>query len=369
YQLSEDAVTWKYWNGSAWVLAGAFDYNSVTVVNNNISDFPTDADKIYVKAIFISDGTQQVELDLNEIGYVINTDPNVYAGTNKNAIYNVAIYPFSDAIFFDAEANIVKIEWKEEGGTYTEISQGAYSTFLEAVQAFSYIPTHSGNKTLYLKVTDSYDATVEDTMVVNVNQVTVTVNIKDSSGNHLPDVTFDAGDSSESSIQSSPFSFTYDIGTWSSTVSKTHFDSLTQSNIISILTTEVDYTMSRETKIDELKINITAPRKYTLGDTFTLDGKIDTNLTNYKIRCEIHDKDGHSVQLATENSGGSDSQIEIFNAANGEFIIICAKDLTDSFNEEAIIEIEIENSSGQVRTIFKENIIFNSEDLTWTEPS
>jgi len=369
YQLSDDGITWLYWNGSIWATAGATDYNTEAECEANMLSFDATADKIYVKAFLISDGTQKVELDENQAGYVINTAPSVYAGLNKTAIYNTEITPFSDCLFSDAEGNIVKAEWKEEGGAYAEISQGAYGTLLEAVQAFTNAFTHSGNKNVYLKITDSYDAYTEDVLIVNVNQVTITINVKDSSGNHLPNFTWDAGDSSESSTQSSSFSFTYDIGTYTATLSKNYFDSLSESNTITIATTELNFTMSQETRIDELITNIDAPEYFVLGDTFTLAGQIDTNLTSYKIRCQIYDKDGNEVQLATSNSGGSDSQIEIINASTGEFIITCAKDLTDNFKNDITIEIEIENSSGQVRTIFKENFNFEDEDLTWTEPS
>ena len=369
YQLSDDGVTWLYWNGFIWATAGASDYNTEAECEAHMLDFDPTADKIYVKVFLISDGTQKVELNENQVGYVVNTAPLVYAGLNKTAIYNVAITPFSDCLFSDAEGNIVKAEWKEEGGSYVEISQGAYSTLLEAVQAFSNAFTHSGNKNVYLKITDSYDAYTEDVLVVNVNQVTITINIKDSKDNHIPDVTFDAGDSSDSSVQSSPFSFTYDIGTYTATLSKTHFDSLSESNTITIATTELNFSMSRETRIDDLIANIDAPDRFILGDTFTLDGVIDTNLTSYKIRCQITDSDENEVKLATSNSGGSDAQIEIINASTGEFIITCAKDLTDNFLNNINIEIEIENSSGQVRTIFKEDFYFEDEDLSWTEPS
>lgn len=369
YQLSDDGITWLYWNGTFWDIAGASDYNTASECVAHMLDFDATEDKIYVKAFLISDGTQKVELDENQVGYVINTVPSVYAGLNKTAIYNTAMTPFSDCLFSDAEGNITKAEWKVEGGVYVEISQGAYATLLEAVQAFTNAFTHSGNKNVYLKITDSYDASSEDVLIINVNQVTITINIKDSKENHIPNVTFDAEDSSESSVQSSPFSFTYDIGTYTATLSKNHYDSLSESNTISISTTELTFTMSQETRIDELKVNIDAPEQYVLGDTFNLSGVIDTNLTNYKIRCSISDKSNHEVQLATENAGGSDSQIEILNAASGEFIIICAKDLTDDFDENATIEIEIENSSGQVRTIFQEDIIFEDENLDWTSPS
>lgn len=366
YQISEDTITWYYWNGSVWASAGSSDYNSSAEINVNISTFPTVADKIYVKAFLISNATQKVELDLNEIGYIINTNPNLYAGTDKTVIYNVSMAPFSDATFSDAESNIVKVEWKESSGSYVEIFQGAYTTLLEAVQAFSYTPTHSGNKIIYLKVTDSYDASTEDMMVVNVNQVNVTISIKDSNNNNIPSVSFDAGDSSTPSTESSPFIFAYDIGTFTVVLTKSHFITVSEENTISIATTSLSFTMTRETRLDELVINVNSLRKFTKGDTFTLDCNVDADLTGYKIRCQLTDSEDNEIKLATANAGGLVDEIAMVNIETGEFIITVAKDLTDDFTDKVHIEIELENLDGQVRTAFLKDVIFSDENLDWT---
>jgi hypothetical protein len=79
YQLSDDdGATWKFWNGSAWAnVVGATDYNSATVVNTNITTFPTTTKKIMWKAFLISNGTQQVILDNINITYTENDLPDV----------------------------------------------------------------------------------------------------------------------------------------------------------------------------------------------------------------------------------------------------------------------------------------------------
>ncbi len=369
YQISGNGTDWYYWDGSVWSIAGISDYTSASDCDSYIMNFIDTTDKIYIKAFLISDGSQATELDANQVGYVINTAPFVYGGTDKNAIYNVSTTPFSDCLFSDAEDNILKAEYKEEGGSYIEIPQGAYSSLLDAVKAFSYTPTHSGNKTLYLKITDTYSISSEDTMVINVNQVNVTINIKDSNGNHLSNVTFDAGDSSADSTQNSPFTFTYDIGTFTSTVSKTFFDSVTQENTISISTTSIDYTMEKETSIDDLIMSVDYPNEFVLGDTFNLDCKVNINLTGYKIRCSIKDVSGNLVSLGTANTGGSDSEINIYNPASGNFMIICAKDLTDDFDNDIYITIELENTSSQVRTMIDKKVYFSKDRLTWTDAS
>jgi len=364
YQLSEDAVTWKYWNGSIWTTAGITDYNSATVVNNNINDFPADTDKIYVKVFFLSNGLQQVELDLNEVGYIINTVPYVYAGTNMTAIYNVEITPFSDCLFSDAEGNITKAEWKIEGGDYAEISQGVYSTLLEAVQAFEYTPTHSGNKTIYLKITDSYEASSEDNLVINVNRVSISITIKDEYDNNIPNVLFNPGDGSEASLKSSPFTHVYYIGSWTATGTKNRFEDLSEAVTISIASTSLDFEMEKENLSYE--ISLTLPEKIFRGDSVTIDAKVDNNITGFKIRAEIFDNNGNSIKLANSASGGSDTEIEMVNPSIGEFSIYITKDTTDSFNLNSKIEIELVNTDDKVVTIYRGNLKFEEEQINWT---
>jgi len=222
---------------------------------------------------------------------------------------------------------------------------------------------------IYLKITDSYDASTEDVLIVNVNRVNITINIKDINGNNLPNVTFDPGDGTGSSVVNSPFTLTGYIGTYTALLSKTFFNNLSEAYTLTIASTSLSFTMTRVKLMDELKISIDAPVKYTLGDSFTLDCVIDTDLTDYKIRCEISDNSLNEVKLATANSGGSDSEIEVYNASTGQFIIQVAKDLTTDFNKKSKIEIEIENSDGQVRTIWKKDIEFKTENIDWTDPT
>lgn len=368
YQLSDDGSIWLYWNGSIWALAGASDYNTSGDCNAHLLDFDASADKIYVKAFLISDGSQKVELDLNAVGYVINTEPSVYAGTNKNVIYNVATTPFSDCLFSDAEGNITKAEWKEEGGTYVEIFQGAYSTLLEAVQAFNYTPTHSGNKTLYLKITDTYDAANEDTMIVNVNRVTVTINIKDSEGNHLIGAIFTPGDGGASIDSDSPYSYIYLIGTHTATVTKTGFVNLSQSVAITITSTEVNLVMTAKSPLSDLTISVDLPDSIIAGDSINIPCDVDGDLTGYKIRCEIFDNDGENIKLANTAAGGSESQIADMVLIQGRFLIQVAEGQTDDFNPLSFIEIELEDSDGEKYTIYHSQIEIKNQELIWETP-
>jgi hypothetical protein len=64
YQLSDNnGSTWQYWNGSAWVTAGPANYNTASVINTNITSFPTAAEQITFRAFLSSSGSQQVQLD------------------------------------------------------------------------------------------------------------------------------------------------------------------------------------------------------------------------------------------------------------------------------------------------------------------
>lgn len=105
------------------------------------------------------------------------------------------------------------------------------------------------------------------------------------------------------------------------------------------------------------------------GDTFSLEGDLDTAITGWKLRCEIYDECGQCIKLATANSGGSNDQIEITNASDGLFTIKVAKDLTACFADKSFIEIEGETSSGEIYTILpKGEILFLNQKIDWTTP-
>lgn len=105
------------------------------------------------------------------------------------------------------------------------------------------------------------------------------------------------------------------------------------------------------------------------GDTFSLEGDLDTDMTDWKVRCEIYDECGQCIKLATVNSGGSDEQINITNASEGLFIINVAKDLTTCFADRSFIEIEGETSDSKIFTIHQGEINFLPERITWDTPS
>lgn len=104
------------------------------------------------------------------------------------------------------------------------------------------------------------------------------------------------------------------------------------------------------------------------GDSFSLEGDLDTSITDWKIRCEIYDN-CLSIKLATANSGGADADIEITDASKGQFIINVAKNLTTEFADKSFIEIEGETAEGKIYTIHQGEINFKKERIDWTEPN
>jgi len=104
------------------------------------------------------------------------------------------------------------------------------------------------------------------------------------------------------------------------------------------------------------------------GDTINLSANLNTDITDWKIRCEIHDDCPHSIKLATTNSGGSTDQIEVTDASAGEFTIKVAKSLTTCFADKSFIEIEIENVAEEIHTVYQGEIWFKSEKIDWTAP-
>lgn len=105
------------------------------------------------------------------------------------------------------------------------------------------------------------------------------------------------------------------------------------------------------------------------GDSFSLEGTLETDITGWKLRCEIYDDCGQVIKLATENSGGSDDDIEIIEEETGNFIINVAKNLTTNFATKSFIEIEAETADGKIYTIHQGEINFKEQRINWEEPS
>lgn len=106
------------------------------------------------------------------------------------------------------------------------------------------------------------------------------------------------------------------------------------------------------------------------GDTIIFPFGYDQDITGYKIRAELGDKSGNSIELANTASGGSDAQIIATDAINGEFNIIVAKNLTDGFKNKCYLEVELEDTSSPTRQYsYKFDVSLQDQKITWTEPS
>jgi len=106
------------------------------------------------------------------------------------------------------------------------------------------------------------------------------------------------------------------------------------------------------------------------GDSFSLEGTLDVDITDWKIRCEIYDDCGQCIKLATANSGGSVDQIEITDGTNGTFVINVAKDQTCNFADKAFIEIQVETNDTPTKeyTIHKSEFSLMKRQITWDAP-
>ena len=110
------------------------------------------------------------------------------------------------------------------------------------------------------------------------------------------------------------------------------------------------------------------------GDTIYLECNFCEDITNWKIRCEIYDESGNSIKLATADSGGSNDQIEITDASEGEFAIKVAKDITTDFDDSSKIEIEVDTGNtvageDEILTVYQDEITFEVQQITWTDPT
>lgn len=110
------------------------------------------------------------------------------------------------------------------------------------------------------------------------------------------------------------------------------------------------------------------------GDTLTLLIKAKEPITGWKFRAELKDCSGHSIKLATENSGGSDDQIIITDGANGRFSVYFPAGATTDFADTAELEIEAETDQlvggePEIITILQEQVVFDKQEIKWTEPS
>ncbi|MHA2012775.1 MAG: hypothetical protein ACTSWG_10450 [Candidatus Helarchaeota archaeon] len=110
------------------------------------------------------------------------------------------------------------------------------------------------------------------------------------------------------------------------------------------------------------------------GDTIKIQCTIDEDITDWKIRASITDASDNEVKIATLNSGGADTQIAVTpGASESTFILYFASGDTDDFEENAILEIEVDtgetiNGKGEIYTLFQGNITLKEHKIDWTSP-
>ncbi|RLD09488.1 MAG: hypothetical protein DRI44_08360 [Chlamydiae bacterium] len=212
YQLSDDNSTWYYWNGSDWVVASGNQYNSANVVNDNIDQFPTSGEYISFKAFLKSNGEQQVELDSVEITANVGQPPSVYAGTDKSCYDHQTIKPYSDAIISDPDGDIENATaWSQiESSNWVQIQKGGYGTLQEAIRNYEYTFDNVGSVLCRLKIIDEQSREQTDDLYVTVNKYSVTFNVKNKDGEHLPNIKFNPGDGTGWTYVDSPFTWEYE---------------------------------------------------------------------------------------------------------------------------------------------------------------
>lgn len=108
------------------------------------------------------------------------------------------------------------------------------------------------------------------------------------------------------------------------------------------------------------------------GDTISLGYVIKESITNWKIRCEIYDNNGHNIKVATANSGGTGSgtvgHIIVLDEATGKFSIYVPPYHTTDFDTISHMEIEMETDTGDIYTLLQDQITFNEQKIDWETP-
>jgi hypothetical protein len=117
---------------------------------------------------------------------------------------------------------------------------------------------------------------------------------------------------------------------------------------------DVDFAIV-ETKSDTIIVNLTIA---------------DLDISDYKIRCELTDG-GREIRLANLAAGGSDSEIKSIDAESGMSAVqikVPAK-ATEDFVDYATLEVEIEDTDGNVFTVLQQRVRLSDEQIDWTNPA
>jgi len=107
------------------------------------------------------------------------------------------------------------------------------------------------------------------------------------------------------------------------------------------------------------------------GDTIILNITVDgVDLSDYKIRCEIFNS-GSSIELGNEDVVGSNADINPITVESGMsgFQVVVSAGLTTNFQHYGELEIEVEDTSGNIFTILQQRITFLGENIDWDVPA
>jgi hypothetical protein len=93
---------------------------------------------------------------------------------------------------------------------------------------------------------------------------------------------------------------------------------------------------------------------------------VDENLTNYKAKCVIFDRNGQDLKLATLGIiGGADTQIKITASTISTIVIYIHNDDTFNFGEDCYIEVDLVNANGNEIPIYYDKFSLKPTELDW----
>jgi hypothetical protein len=102
------------------------------------------------------------------------------------------------------------------------------------------------------------------------------------------------------------------------------------------------------------------------GDDITINGRINQNITGWKIKCEIWDRESNSIKKATSNvTGGGDEQVLITNADEGRFNVYVVAGETSNFIGDAQVEIVAIDTNDSETTVFNEYFSLKDRQIDW----
>jgi len=209
------------------------------------------------------------------------------------------------AIWSGNSIDFVRYKVDGEIDIWTSIPIGGYATLLEAVQDFSYTFNNLGILIVKLQVEDNSSGISEDSLTVTVSKYTKTVSILDAqSGLHLVDVTFDPDDGTGPVSQNSPFSWSWEYGTFNAVLSKANYYSKIE--LVSVTDeSDLNLTLSLTTFINRCEASLGL---ITESDTLVICAWLSQNgnINDSPTSCTIAFKDSTGTTVYSGSSSSPD---------------------------------------------------------------